>query len=344
MIGRYKFGIVGCGVIAPHHAESILESKNGELTTVCDIIEEKAVEFAKKYNVNEYYTDYKKMIDEADIDIVCVCTPSGAHGEIAVYAANARKHLIVEKPIEITKEKINEIIEAVNKNNVKMISVFQIRTQPAFIAAKKAIEKGTLGDIILADAYLKTYRSQEYYNSAGWRGTWKMDGGGALMNQGIHGVDILLWLAGDVESVFARVGTQARNIEVEDTAVVVLKFKNGAFGIIEGTTSVYPGQSKIFEIHGKKGSIIIGNDGIEVWEVEGNKDIKASEIKKEADDTANNPTKFPGASHLALIEDLMDAIENDRPTSIPPEEGRKAVDLILAIYESARIGKEIKLT
>lgn len=343
MTRKYKFGIVGCGVIAPHHAESILATKNGELTAVCDIIEERAVEFAKKYKVEQYYTDYKKMIDEADVDIVCVCTPSGTHGEISVYAANAKKHLVVEKPIEITKEKMDEIIEAVNRNQVKMNSVFQIRTQPALIETKKAIDQGTFGDIILADAYLKTYRSQAYYDSAGWRGTWELDGGGALMNQGIHGVDILLWLAGDVESVFARAGAQARDIEVEDTAVAMVKFKNGAFGVIEGTTSVYPGQPKIFEIHGKKGSVVIKEEAIEVWKVEGNEEEKAPEVKIQRDDTANDPTKFSKVSHQVLMEDIMDAIENDRSTLIPPEEGRKSVDLILAIYESAKIGKEVRL-
>lgn len=343
MLKKIKFGIVGCGVIAPHHAESIISSKNGKLTAVCDIIEEKAADLAEKYNIDNYYTDYKKMIDEADIDAVCVCTPSGNHGEIAVYAANAKKHLLVEKPIEITKEKINEIIKVVNENNVKMNSVFQIRTEPEFITAKKAIDEGKFGDIILADAYLKTYRSQEYYDSAGWRGTWEMDGGGALMNQGIHGVDILLWLVGDVESVFARIGALARDIAVEDTAVATVKFKNGAFGVIEATTSVYPGQPKIFEIHGKKGSVIIGKDGIEVWEVEGDEKEEIPKVSEKEDDTANDPVKFKKTSHLVLVEDLIDAILNDRKTLIPPEEGRKAVDLILAIYESAGTGKEVRL-
>ncbi len=343
MAEKFKFGIVGCGLIAPHHAESILAGSNSKLVAVCDIIEEKAREFAEKYNLEKYYTDYRQMIDEAGMDIVCVCTPSGNHGEIAVYAANAGKHLLVEKPIETTREKMDEIIRAVKKNNVKMNSVFQIRTEPAFIAVKKAIEEGRFGDIILADAYLKSYRSQEYYDSADWRGKWELDGGGALMNQGIHGVDILLWLAGDVESVFARVGTKARNIEVEDTAVAMLKFKNGAFGIIEGTTSVYPGQPKKFEIHGKKGSVVIGEKGIEVWQIEGNDEEKAPQLHKNGDDTANDPGKFALTSHLILVEDLTEAIENDRRPLIPPEEGRKAVDLILAIYESARTGKEIKL-
>lgn len=342
-MGKFKFGIVGCGVIAPHHAESILASKNGEIAAVCDIIEEKAIAFAEKYKVGSYYTDYRKMIDESGIDIVCVCTPSGAHGEVAVYAANAKKHLVVEKPIEITKEKMDAIIEAVNRNNVKMNSVFQLRTESGFKKAKEALEKHVIGDIILADAYLKTYRSQEYYDSAGWRGTWAMDGGGALMNQGIHGVDLLLWLAGDVESVFSRSNTQARNIEVEDTSVTVLKFKNGAFGVIEGTTSVYPGQPKIFEIHGKDGTVIVDDKGVKVWRTGDEQPTESPMNEENEDNTANDPTKFYRTSHLALMEDLMDAIENDHQTLIPPEVGRKAVDLILAIYESSKTGKEVFL-
>ncbi len=342
-MGKFKFAIVGCGSIAPHHAESVLNCQNTELVAVCDIIEEKALSFAKKFGVKAYYTDYKEMIDQADIDIVCVCTPSGAHGEVAVYAAEAKKHLLVEKPIEINKEAMDQIIEAVNKNKVKMNSVFQLRTEPSYMAAKKAISEGAIGEIILADAYLKTYRSQAYYDSAGWRGTWAMDGGGALMNQGIHGVDLLQWFAGDVASIFARAATKARKIEVEDTAAAVLKFKNGAIGIIEGTTSVYPGQPKLFEIHGQAGSILVDDNSCELW-LEGQE--TATQLvtdQDKADDTGNDPTRFSRSSHQVLIEDLMEAISLDRPTMIPPEEGRKAVDLILAIYESSAQGQEIDL-
>ena len=342
-MSRFKFGIVGCGSIAPHHAESVLNCQDTELTAVCDNIEERARDFAARFEVGSYYTDYKKMIDEADLDIICVCTPSGAHGEVAVYAANAKKHLLVEKPIEIAKAAMDQIIEAVNRNGVKMNSVFQLRTEPSYMAAKKAISEGAIGEVILADAYLKTYRSQAYYDSAGWRGTWAMDGGGALMNQGIHGVDLLQWFAGDVESIFARAATQARNIEVEDTAAAIVKFKNGAIGIIEGTTSVYPGQQKLFEIHGKDGTILVDDNTCELWKEGQEEGTQLVTDQDKADDTGRDPTKFSRSSHQVLIEDLIESIRQDRPTLIPPEEGRKAVDLILAIYESSDKGKEIKL-
>lgn len=340
MAKTYKFGVVGCGVIAPNHIESILSVENCEVIALCDVVKEKAQELAEKYNVKRIYTDYNELVKEQDVDIVCVCTPSGQHGEVTIAAANAGKHVFCEKPIEITKEKMDAMIKAVRENGVKMGCVFGQRTKPVSIAVKKAVEEGKLGKVILADAYLKRYRSPEYYKSAGWRGTWEFDGGGALMNQCIHGIDILIWIAGDVESVFAKAVTQVRDIEVEDTAVAVIRFKNGAVGVLEGATSVYPQLPQRCEIHGEKGTIAFDGNGIYEWKIEGS-DEQAPQIKK--NDAAVKNSKYTRTSHhRELIKDLAQAIKEDREPMIPPEDARRAVDLILAIYESGRTGKEIK--
>ena len=234
MSKKVRFAIVGTGVIAPLHAESIIKNPLTELVAVCDIIEEKAQAFADKYGVEHVYKYYEDMFKRGDIDVVCVCTPSGNHGEVTIAAAEAGIHVLCEKPIEITDEKLTAMIDACRKHGVKLGGIFQRRTLPAAIKTREAIQSGKLGKMVLGDAYLKYYRSPEYYKSAGWRGTWELDGGGALMNQGIHGIDLITWMMGDVHSVVAKCGTLVRDIEVEDTAVAIVKYKNGAYGVIQG--------------------------------------------------------------------------------------------------------------
>jgi len=340
---KIRFGIIGCGVIAPNHANAIVHNDRAELIAVCDIEEEKAKSFQQKYNVPYYYTDYKEMLKRDDIDVVCICTPSGMHGDMTIDAANSGKHVFCEKPLDITAEKMTRMIESCRKNNVKLGCVFQRRLMKEAIETKKAIENGEFGKIVLADAYLKYYRSQEYYNSAGWRGTWELDGGGALMNQGVHGIDMILWLVGDVESVFARCETLARDIDVEDTALALLKFKNGAIGVIEGTTSVYPAQDTRFEIHGQNGSVIFSDSGFKQWRKVGSDTDTFPAVKNEKVGGSSDPAAISSSGHYALIDDMISAILEDRDPMITGESARKAVDLILAIYESARTGKEVFL-
>ena len=277
-----------------------------------------------------------------EIDVVSICTPSGMHGEMCKAVADAGKAILCEKPMEITKEKMDDLVEYIEKKGVKMGCVFQRRCDNKFIAVKEAIDSGRFGKVILADAYLKYYRSQEYYNSAGWRATWELDGGGALMNQGVHGIDLLTWIAGDVESVFARCETQARDIVVEDTAIASLKFKNGAIGNIEGTTSVYPAQDTRLEIHCEKGTIIVSDTGILQWEIEGS-DETAPEIIDPVFEMKDDPTKLPATSHVIPLQDMANAVINDTDPAVTPRNARKAVDLILAIYKSSDEKREITL-
>lgn len=340
---KVRFGIIGCGVISKLHGIAMEIVEDAEVVAICDILEEKMDAFIEKFGPAKRYTDYKELLKDPEVDAVSICTPSGMHGEMVIDAARAGKHIFCEKPIEITKEKIDNMIKEVEKAGVKMGCVFQRRTFPESIVVKKALDEGKFGKIILADAYLKYYRTKEYYSSAGWRATWELDGGGSLMNQGVHGIDLVTWMAGEVESVYAKTAALLHNIEVEDTAVAVVKYKSGAFGVIEGTTSVYPAQSTRLEIHCEKGSVIFGDDGILEWKLKDNPDEGIPEITKDNISVKDDPTKLSQSSHVPLVEDFVDAINNDRDPLITPQIGRKAVDLILAIYESARTGKEVRL-
>ncbi|MBS4200556.1 Gfo/Idh/MocA family oxidoreductase [Bacillus sp. FJAT-49732] len=341
MTTKLKFAIVGAGVIAPFHAKAITANKEAELVAICDTGKEKAETLAKEFSVSKTYTDYETMFKEEEIDIVSVCMPSGLHAEVAIAAAKSGIHVLCEKPLDITKEKMTEMIKVCRENKVKLGCVYQRRMLDAAIITRKAIQEGKLGKLVLGDAYLKYYRSPEYYASAGWRGTWELDGGGALMNQGVHGIDLIQWMVGDVESVFAYTAPLVRNIEVEDTAVIAVKYKNGAFGVIQGTTSVYPGQETRFEIHGENGSIIFADSGFKHWEF-----LDSGEAIPQVGDSeggSSDPKAISDEGHYAFVDDIIQAVREDREPLVPGEDARKAVDLILAIYESSRTGKEVKV-
>jgi predicted dehydrogenase len=346
--GKFGFGIIGCGVIGPWHARAIAENEKAELVAACDIIPEKVQKFCEEYgNQPKPYLKYQEMLQDPKIDIISICTPSGLHGEMALAAANAGKHILCEKPMEIKLENIDRMLEAADKNKVKLAGVFQRRTYDSSKKVKAALENQKLGKMVLGDAYLKYFRSQAYYNSAGWRGTWALDGGGALMNQGIHGIDLLLWLMGDVKSVYARCSALVRDIEVEDTAVALLEYKNGAKGVIEGTTSVNPGEATRLELNGKLGTIIFTESVISRWAVSTGDDSLAEEIPLAPEETqsgaVSDPKNIGVLGHIRHVGDLIAAIEEDRDPMVTGESARKAVELILAIYKSSRLQQEILL-
>lgn len=336
----YKFGIIGCGIIAPFHARAIQATTDAELYAVCDIVPQKADDLAKEFNVPKIYYDYREMLQDKEINAVCICTPSGTHGEIAIASAICGKHILCEKPLEITKEKLDNLIFNLSKYNVKVGCVFQRRFQPIPVMVKEAIDKGIFGKCLLADTYLKYYRSPEYYKSAGWRATWELDGGGALMNQGVHGIDLINWFMGGIDSVSAITSTQMHNIKVEDAAIAITRFKNGAIGVIEGTTCVNPGQSTRFELHFEKGSIIFNDSGLLTWNLDGKDYSDMDNINKELN-LSNDPKAIGSMSHLPIVQDFVASIKEDRPPMIEPNEGRKAIDIILAIYKSSTEGKTI---
>ncbi|WP_028548491.1 Gfo/Idh/MocA family protein [Paenibacillus sp. UNC451MF] len=336
---KMRFALVGAGVISTSHAKAITSNSHAELVAVCDKEIEKAQKLAETYQIGSVYQDYQEMLKRDDIDVINVCLPSGMHSDYTVEAAQAGKHILCEKPLDITREKMDRMINETRSRGVKLGVIYQRRTFPAAVATRNAIQTGKLGKMVLGDAYLKYYRSPEYYKSAGWRGTWALDGGGALMNQGVHGIDLIQWMMGDIHSVFAYSSALVRDIEVEDTAVAAVKYKSGAFGVIQGTTSVYPGQETRFEVHGNDGSIIFGDSGFKQWKFQGS-DEEAPQVEATAS-ASNDPKNISANGHFILVDDMIKAILDNRDPMVTGEEARKAVNVILAIYQSAREGKEI---
>lgn len=347
MVDKVKWGIIGTGVIAPNHADAIMASDYAELVAVCDVDEPKARAFAAKYGNPAVYTDYIEMLEKGGIEAVSICTPSGLHSEMTIQAANRGIHVLCEKPMAITLDQMDAMVEAVKRNGIKAEVVFQRRTNPLSQRVRAAVQAGELGQMVLGDAYLKYYRSPAYYKSADWRATWALDGGGALMNQGVHGVDLLLWIMGSpVKTVFAKAEAKVRDIEVEDTAVAVLTFENGAYGVIEGTTSCNPGEPTTFALHGDRGTIIFGDQGLVKWAVAPSRDEVAKPVEVEVQDQAllgssADPKAVAVQGHRFHVDDLAQAIRQNKKPFVTVEEARAAVELILAIYESAKTGKEV---
>ena len=350
MAGRtYGFAIVGCGVIAPFHARSIADLPNAELRAVVDVVPETARRRVEEFG-GEAYTDLDAALARPDIDVVCVCVPSGLHAEIGVRAANAGKHVVVEKPIDISLAAADRLIAAGRRNGVKLAVISQHRFDPGIQQVRAALDAGRFGRLVLSDAIIKWYRTQQYYDSGDWRGTWELDGGGALMNQGVHYIDQLQWMMGPVEQIVARTATAAHEIAVEDVGLALLTFANGALGVIEGSTAVYPGLRERLEITGTGGTAIVEDGQVKVWEFKDEKGEAAaygSKVKSDASAeqgaAAADPAALQVAGHRAQIADLLAAVEEDRDPFITGEEARKPLEIILAIYESARTGREVTL-
>jgi predicted dehydrogenase len=330
-------------VISPNHAKGISNIEEAELVACCDIIPEKAEKLAGEYGNPKVYTDYNTMMAEGGVDAVCVCVPSGLHGDVAIAAAKAGKHVMCEKPVDISLPKIDAMIKASHEAGTKQGVIFQRRTSPLWHKVKRVIDEGRLGKMVLGDAYLKYFRSQEYYDSGDWRGTWELDGGGALMNQGVHMVDILRWVMGPVDTIYAQADHLVRKIETEDTACAVLKYSNGAFGVLQGTTSVTPGMHHRMEFHGANGSIRTDGEKIALWSVPGDEGEPADDATDSIGNMASDPRAISSDGHTIQIYDLCQAIKEDRDPMITAKEARNAVEVILAIYESARTGMPVHL-
>ncbi len=337
-----NFGVVGCGVIAPTHVKCIDELPQAKVAALCDIRREKAEVLAQTYPAT-VYTDYHTMLEQKDIDIVLVLTPSGLHSEVGIAAAQAGKHVIVEKPMDVTLRKADALIEACRKAGVKLSCISQHRFDNAVVALKQAVDADKLGQLNFGGSHTKWFRSQAYYDGGEWRGTWALDGGGALINQSIHYVDMLQYIMGPVEELHAYCATRAhQDIEVEDIAAAVLKFKSGAVGIIEGNTAAYPGFCTRLDIYGTDGSIIIEDDKIKEWRMKSGEKcaVQSDDITSIAGSSSANISHL---SHKRQIDDCIDAVLKDREPSINGEEGRKPLQIVLAIYESAKTGKAVRL-
>ena len=276
------------------------------------------------------------------MDAVSICVPSGKHLDLGVKAAEAGKHVIVEKPIEVTLKRANTLIEKCKEKNVQLAVIYQTRFMPEIMKLKEQIEQNEIGEIFMGDAYLKWFRDQAYYDSGAWRGTFELDGGGVLINQGIHTVDLLQWFMGDVDTVYGKVGTFThQNLEVEDNAVAVIKYKSGAIGVIEGSTSVQPAQSRRIELHGSKGTIVIDNNDVKVLspEAEEQEAIKEKEVASGANPLAG----FSIEPHKKQFEAIVDAINTNSAPPVSGEDSLKSLAIVLAIYESSKSNTEINL-
>ena len=343
---RVKFGIIGTGTIAKMHAEAIRLTENAELYIVYDKIPERSAAFAREYHCRKA-ASFKELL-ASDVEAVTIATPSGLHAEEAIPAARAGKHILCEKPLEITVSKTNDLVRACESNNVRLSAVFQSRFMSCAQAIKKAVDEGRFGDPVLAAASVRWHRSPEYYASATWRGTWALDGGGALMNQGIHTVDLLLYFNGDVSEVTGRVARiMHKSIEVEDTVVAMLKFKNNSLGTIEASTACAPGFPRRVELSGTKGSVILEDDRIVRWSFVDKRPEDAEILRVHGSGEnqrggSSDPNAISAEGHRRQITELAEAILNGHGLTTPGAEGKRAVELICAVYESARTGTTIK--
>lgn len=334
-----KFAIVGMGHIAKKHIEAINEADGAELVAVCDAAAERLEEFSGKY---ETYTDLEEMLStNKDIQVVNICVPSGLHARLTKIVAEHGRHIVVEKPMSLKLEDSEEMIKIAKENNVKLAVVHPNRFRPAIMKLREKMDQGVFGTMSHANATVRWNRGQAYYDQAPWRGTKEFDGG-VLMNQAIHNLDLMLWFMGEVESVQAMAATRLRKIEAEDVAAAVVRFKSGALGVIEAATTIYPKNlEESLSIFGEKASVKIGGSNalfIETWDmeerIEGEKEAFNESIK-------DNPLGKPG--HQWIIEDMVQAVQEDREPIVSGQDGMAPVKLILAILESAETGKEVKL-
>ncbi len=342
------FGIVGCGMIAKFHARAIADIKGAKLVGCFNRTIDKAKALAAEFG-GQPTDDLDEMLARPDIDIITICTPSGAHMEPAIAAAKAGKHVIVEKPLDVTLKRCDAMIDACAKAGVKLGTIFPSRFHKSSQLLKKAVDEGRFGQLTLGDAYVKWYRTQAYYDSGAWRGTWKLDGGGALMNQAIHSVDLLLWLMGPVVEVSAHTATLAHErIEVEDVATATLRFASGALGVIEATTAAFPGSLKKIELSGSQGMAVLEEESIIKWQFAkmNKKDQQLLEEMQNRTKTgggAADPAAIGHQAHAELFREFIKAVKDGKKPNLDGSEGRRSVELILAIYKSAKTGKSVKL-
>ena len=342
-----KYALIGCGRIATNHMKAAINNKL-EIIAVCDVIPEKMEELLAKHELQgdvsiKRYEDYKKMLEEEKPELVSIATESGIHAEIALYCIEKGVNLIIEKPMAMSIEDADKIIRLSEEKGVKVSACHQNRFNVAIQQLRQAMDAGRFGKLSHGSIHVRWNRNKGYYTQAPWRGTWAQDGG-ALMNQCIHGIDLLRWMMGDeIEEIYGATRQQFHDyLEAEDVGMAVIKFKNGAIGTIEGTTNVYPKNlEETLYIFGENGTVKIGGtstNNIDVWDFadETEADSKNKGLKEETNNVYGN-------GHTSLFADVMDAIENDRKPYVDAVAGRNALEVVLSIYKSQKTGKAVKL-
>ena len=336
------FGIVGTGVIAAMHAAAIGQLPGARLCAITDVNGAAAAAFAARRGVTAE-PGLDELLARDDVDVVCVCVPTGLHAQIGVRAAQAGKHLVVEKPIDVSLEAADRLIAAAADAGVALTVISQHRFDPGLIELRRLIDTGALGRLLLGQASTKWWRGQEYYDSAAWRGTRAMDGG-SLMNQGIHYVDLLRWCMGPVEQITAVCATQIHQIEVEDTALALVRFGSGALGTIMSTTAAAPGFPQRLEITGTQGTVIVQDGRIVRRALTTEPAAPEPATAPDGAGAAADPAAIEVAAHAAQIADLLAAIDEHRAPAVSAQAGRDALEIICAVYESARTGQPVRLS
>ena len=332
--------LVGCGRIAGNHFDALQKIDGLQLVAVCDTEPDRAQAAGEAQGV-PWFTSYETMLKSAESDAVAICTPSGLHPQHGVLAARAGRHVITEKPMAISLAAADELVQACDAAGVQLFVVKQNRLNPPVQLLKRAIDKGRFGRIYLANTTVRWTRPQEYYDQAPWRGTWEFDGG-AFMNQASHYVDLIQWLIGPVESVMAKTATLARRIEAEDTGIAVMRFRNGALGTIEVTMLTYPRNLEgSITILGEKGSVKIGGTAVnkvETWQF-----ADYDDDDKLVEAAATNPPNVYGFGHEVYYRNVLKVIRGEAVPDTDGRAGRKSLELILGIYESAKTGRDVPL-
>ena len=350
----YGFGIIGAGVIGAVHADAIGMVPGARLAAVTDVVPESAKELAGRHGCAAE-PDVPALLGRPDVDVVSICVPSGLHAEVGTQAVAAGKHLVIEKPIDVTLEAADRLIAAARAAGVVLTVISQHRFDTGLDELRRLLDSGALGTLLLGDASTKWYRTQGYYDSAEWRGTWAMDGG-SLMNQGVHYVDLLRWCMGPVAEVTAVCATQAHEVEVEDTALAIVRFASGALGTIVSSTAVYPGFSQRLEITGTEGTVVVEDGRIVLRALRsgppgpgapggpGEPGGLAEPRAASAADAAAHAAGIDPASHAAQIADLLQAIDQGREPSVTAASARDTLAIVCAVYESARNGRTVVLS
>ena len=355
-----QFAIIGCGVIAPTHANALtaLQPEGARLVAFADEVPERAEALAEKYGAKAQ--SFEAILADPAIDAVNICAPSGLHAELGAQALRAGKHVVVEKPMDISLAACDRLLAAQRESGKRLAVISQHRFDHASLVIKAALDEGILGPMVYAEARVPWYRSQEYYDSGGWRGTWALDGGGALMNQGVHTADLMRWLCGPLETVYAQARTLAHErIETEDVVAATLTFANGAVGTLSASTALYPGFAVRLAVHGTEGSAIMEGDMLHTLTTKSGTtgggeaalahalQVAAGGTKAATEpasaSTASDPGAIWGDTHRMQLADFLQCCRTGGTPIVDGIEGRKAVEVVLAVYESARTGQVVRL-
>src|SRR5438309_5155283 len=327
-------GLIGGGNITETHARAARAIAGVKIAAICGPNVDKASRLSREHGGTRYQ-DYKRFLAHRPMDLVAIGSPSGLHATQGIAAAQRGLHVLTEKPIDISTERADALIEAGDRNHVKLGVIFQDRLKPDICKLKKWVSSGVIGKPILADARVKWYRPPDYYDNSRWRGTLSLDGGGALINQGVHTVDLLLWLLGDVTRVQARTSTALHAIEAEDTAVAILEFSSGALGVLQATTAAYPGYPRLLEITGSEVTVILEHDRIVSSDLRKPPANIKVDIARDQNQSSSSPVVSDVRGHQAVFEDFIQAIQHDRMPVCDGREGRRSLALIEAIYDAA---------